>query len=44
VAKAYARWIEGIGILSEGSLMLWLLIMGVDERRWREQAGASGEE
>jgi hypothetical protein len=39
VVKALAHWIQGIGILSEASLMLWLLVMGVDERRWRERAG-----
>jgi len=28
------------GILGEGSLMLWLLIMGLNEQRWREQVGS----
>jgi hypothetical protein len=28
------------GILGEGALTLWLLVMGVDVERWREQAGA----
>jgi hypothetical protein len=41
VVKAFAHWIQAVGILSEGSLMLWLLVMGVDERRWRERAGVS---
>ena len=27
------------GILGEGVLTLWLLVMGVDARRWDEQAG-----
>jgi len=31
--------IQVLGILAEGSLMLWLVIMGVDDARWREQAG-----
>jgi hypothetical protein len=31
--------IEGLGVLAEASLMLWLLVMGVDVERWREQAG-----
>jgi hypothetical protein len=39
VAHAFSHWIEGLGILAEGSLMLWLLVKGVDERRWQEQAG-----
>jgi Domain of unknown function (DUF4386) len=33
------RCIEGLGILAEGLLMLWLLVRGVNVSRWREQAG-----
>jgi hypothetical protein len=33
-----ANAIEALGILAEASLMLWLLVMGVDEQRWKEQA------
>ena len=29
-------------LLGEVSVMLWLLVMGVNELRWREQAGATG--
>jgi Domain of unknown function (DUF4386) len=43
VAKVLGHWIEGLGILAEASLMLWLLFMGVDERRWRERAGLGTE-
>lgn len=32
-------FLEGLGILAEGVLMLWLLIFGVNAQRWREQAG-----
>ncbi len=31
------------GILAERSLTLWLLVMGVNEQRWKEQASAAGE-
>jgi hypothetical protein len=30
------------GILGEGALTLWLLVMGVNVQRWREQASGSG--
>lgn len=32
------RYVEGLGILAEATLMLWLLIAGIDYRRRREQA------
>lgn len=35
-------YIEGVGILAEGLLMLWLLLRGVNPQRWKELAGESG--
>jgi hypothetical protein len=37
LANYLANGIEALGILAEGSLMLWLLVMGVNEQRWEEQ-------
>jgi len=39
LAHPLAVGIQVLGILAEGSLMLWLVIMGVDVPGWREQAG-----
>jgi Domain of unknown function (DUF4386) len=39
VAHHLSRYIEGLGILAEGLLMLWLLVKGVNISRWKEQAG-----
>jgi hypothetical protein len=30
--------IEVVGIVAEGALMLWLLVMGVNSQRWSERA------
>jgi hypothetical protein len=41
LAKYLTFSIEVIGILAEGLLMLWLVVMGVNVQRWKEQAGAT---
>jgi hypothetical protein len=38
VEQHLAIYIEGLGILAEASLMLWLIVMGVNLQRWSEQA------
>jgi hypothetical protein len=43
LARDLTPYIQGFGGLTEGSLMLWLLLVGVDVERWQEQANA-GEE
>jgi Domain of unknown function (DUF4386) len=41
VARHLSIYIEGLGILAEVSLMLWLLVMGVNVQRWKHQASAA---
>jgi len=38
VARHLTVVIEGLGVVAEASLMLWLLVKGVDEEKWRAQA------
>jgi hypothetical protein len=38
VASHFARYLEALGILAEGSLMLWLLVIGINVQRWKQQA------
>jgi Domain of unknown function (DUF4386) len=41
LANYLLTYIEVIGILAEASLMVWLLVMGVNLQRWKEQANAA---
>jgi hypothetical protein len=41
VAAHMAPWIQLPTIIGEGSLCLWLLIVGVDAQRWKEQAASA---
>jgi hypothetical protein len=40
LADYLSPYIQILGILAELSLCLWLLVMGVNVQRWKEQAGA----
>jgi hypothetical protein len=37
--KYLVTYIEVLGVLAEAALMLWLIIKGVNVRRWQQQAG-----
>ena len=41
LANSLLAYIEILGIVAEASLMLWLLVKGVNVERWREQASAA---
>ncbi len=43
LANYLSSCIEVLGIVAEGSLMIWLIVMGVNNQRWKEQAGAPSE-
>jgi hypothetical protein len=38
VVNVLSGWIKGVGLLAEASLMLWLVVKGVNEQRWQEQS------
>ena len=43
LAKSLSPYNLALGILGQESLMLWLLVMGVNVQRWREQSIAAVE-
>jgi hypothetical protein len=42
LANHLSIYIKVLGILAEGALMLWLLVLGVNVQRWKKQASAAG--
>jgi hypothetical protein len=41
LAKHLSPYNLAFGILGQESVMLWLLVMGVNVQRWKEQANAA---
>jgi Domain of unknown function (DUF4386) len=43
LANHLSTYLKVLGFLAEMSLMLWLIVMGVNEQRWKEQASPAVE-
>ena len=43
LANHLSTYLKVLGFVAELSLCLWLLVMGVNVQRWREQASVAGE-
>jgi len=41
LANYLSPYVVALGVLAELALMLWLLVMGVNVQRWKEQASAA---
>jgi len=41
LALRLESWIVGTGVIGALAMVLWLLVKGVDEQRWQEQASAA---
>ena len=42
LANHLSRYVDVLGFVAELLLMLWLLVMGVNVQRWKEQASVAG--
>jgi hypothetical protein len=42
LAKHLSTYLQVLGFVGEASLMLWLLVMGVNVQRWKQQASTAG--
>lgn len=43
LASHLSPFVDVLGFVAEAALMIWLLVRGVDSRRWAELAGAAGD-